>query len=134
MKRKLKTYLGRTIRDIERKIKGNEALEAVFKQPLWRSTRVMTQKLRVFTQGQKRGVTDTVKKMMKRYAAIEPVIDHIKNEHRMARNYLAHTTGDAINAILAAAGYNFRFLLNGLRSFLCLCRLALFPIRKAAQA
>jgi IS5 family transposase len=29
----------------------------------------------------------------------------------MGRNYLAHASGDAANAILAAAGYNFRRLL-----------------------
>jgi IS5 family transposase len=39
----------------------------------------------------------------------------------MRRNYLAHAQGDAINAILAAAGYNFRLLLNWLRLLLCLC-------------
>ena len=48
--------------------------------------------------------------MMKRRAAVEPVIGHLKAEHRMGRNYLAHRMGDAINAILAAVGYNFRLL------------------------
>jgi IS5 family transposase len=33
----------------------------------------------------------------------------------MGRSYLAHEQGDAINAILAAAGYNFRLLLTWLR-------------------
>ena len=46
MKRKLKTYLGRTIRDIERQIKGNEALQTLFKRPLWLASRVMAQKPR----------------------------------------------------------------------------------------
>ena len=32
----------------------------------------------------------------------------------MGRNYLAHPVGDAINAILAAAGYNFRLLIRWL--------------------
>ena len=32
----------------------------------------------------------------------------------MDRNYLAHQTGDAINAVLAAVGYNFRLLLEWL--------------------
>ena len=36
----------------------------------------------------------------------------------MNRNYLAHSSGDAINAFLAAAGYNFRLLLNRLRLLL----------------
>ena len=53
-----------------------------------------------------------------RRAAIEPVIGHTKNEHRMGRNYLAHSQGDATNAVLAATGYNFRLLLNWLRFLL----------------
>jgi hypothetical protein len=36
----------------------------------------------------------------------------------MGRNYLAHSTGDVINAVLAAAGYNFRRLLRWLRLLL----------------
>ena len=36
---------------------------------------------RVFTQGQKRGVSPAIKKPMQRRAAIEPVIGHVKNEH-----------------------------------------------------
>ena len=37
----------------------------------------------------------------------------------MGRNYLWHHHGDAINAILAAAGYNFRRLIRWLRLLLC---------------
>jgi IS5 family transposase len=77
-------------------------------------------KFRVFTAGQKRRVTPAIKREMRRRSAIEPVIGHIKSEHRMARNYLAHAQGDAINAILAAAGYNFSLLLNWLRTILLL--------------
>jgi transposase, IS5 family len=36
----------------------------------------------------------------------------------MDRDYLAHRPGDAINAVLAAAGYNFRRLLAWLRLLL----------------
>jgi IS5 family transposase len=42
------------------------------------------------------------------------VIGHLEGEHRTGRNYLAHSAGDAINAVLAAVGYNFRLLLNWL--------------------
>jgi hypothetical protein len=45
----------------------------------------------------------------------EPVIGHLKEHHRMGRNHLAHASGDAVNAVLAAAGYNFRRLLAWLR-------------------
>jgi IS5 family transposase len=39
----------------------------------------------------------------------------LKEHHRMWRNHLAHASGDAINAALAAAGYHFRRLLAWLR-------------------
>jgi transposase, IS5 family len=68
-------------------------------------------KFRVFISGQKRRVSKTIKRALRRRSAIEPVIGHMKAEHRMGRNHLAHAAGDAINAVLAAAGYNFRRLL-----------------------
>jgi len=49
---------------------------------------------------------------MKRRAAIEPGIGHLKREHRMDRNRLKGTEGDMVNAILSAAGMNFRKLLR----------------------
>ncbi len=75
-------------------------------------------KFRVFTAGQKRRVTPAIKREMRRRSAVEPVIGHLKSEHRMGRNYLAHTPDDAVNAILAAAGYNFSLLLRWLKEFL----------------
>ena len=81
----------------------------------------LSHRFRIYTAGQKRRMTPAIKREMRRRAAIEPVIGHLKNEHRMRRNYLAHAQGDAINAILAAAGYNFRLLLKWLRLLLCLC-------------
>jgi IS5 family transposase len=72
-------------------------------------------KLKVFTSGQKRGLTPSVKRDLRRRAAVEPVIGHLKAQRRMGRSYLAHRSGDANNAVLAAVGYNFRLLLNWLR-------------------
>lgn len=83
-------------------------------------------KFKVYTSGQKRRMTPAIKREMRRRAAVEPVIGHIKNEHRMSRNYLAGTQGDAINAILAAAGYNFSLLLTWLRLLLRLFLARLF--------
>ena len=231
--RKLKTYLGRTIRDISRKIARDKALKAVFAPVLSRAHRVLTQKRRqdkpkvysmhapevecigkgkahkpyefgvkvsvattvtsskggqfiihakalpgnpydghtletvipdieattgvkvertiadagyrghnappehkfkVYTQGQKRGVTAEIKAQFRRRAAVEPLIGHAKEEHRMGRNYLAGREGDAANALLAAAGYNFRRLLKWLEVLLrcILLRLASHqPLRMA---
>jgi transposase, IS5 family len=86
----------------------------------------LSHRFRIYTSGQKRRMTPAIKREMRRRAAIEPIIGHLKNEHRMRRNYLAHAQGDAINAILAAAGYNFRLLLKWLRLLLCLCLAIVF--------
>ena len=225
--RRLKTYLGRTVRDIERQCAGDEELEMIFKWPLYQAGTVMEQKqrqrgrkiyslhahevecigkgkahapyefgvkvsvattlkrskggqfalhamalpgnpydghtlatvipamertigneigriladagyrghnapdshrFRVFTAGQKRRVTPAIKRQMRRRSAVEPVIGHIKAEHRMGRNYLAGEDGDAVNAILAAAGYNFSLLLKWFRQLLWLLT-ALLGIR-----
>jgi len=75
-------------------------------------------KFKVFTAGQKRRVTPQIKREFRRRAAVEPVIGHLKAEHRMGCNHLAHRAGDAINAVLAAVGYNFRLLIRWLRLLL----------------
>ena len=77
--------------------------------------------------GQVRRVTRTIRHEMKRRAAVEPVIGHTKAEHRMGRNYLKGRDGDRINAVLAAAGYNFSLLLRWLARLLCALIRALFP-------
>jgi len=69
-------------------------------------------KFRVFLSGQKRGVTPQITRELRRRSAVEPVIGHLKAEHRMGRNYLWFRHGDANNAVLAAAGYNFRRLIR----------------------
>jgi hypothetical protein len=43
-----------------------------------------------------------------RRSAIEPIIGHMKNDFRMARNFLMHTLGDTINSLMAAAAFNFK--------------------------
>jgi IS5 family transposase len=76
------------------------------------------QRFRVWISGQVRRVTATIRREMKRRAAVEPVIGHVKAEHRMDRNYLKGRDGDRINAVLAAAGYNFGLLLRWLAALL----------------
>jgi hypothetical protein len=64
---------------------------------------------------------------LRRRSAVEPVIGHAKTGHRMGRNHLAGPAGDAANAVLSAAGYNFRRLLEWLRLLLCLFLAAFTP-------
>jgi IS5 family transposase len=62
-------------------------------------------------RGTKR-LTVTQRKRRKRRSAIEPKIGHAKSENRMNRCYLKGLIGDALNALLAAAGANLRKLLR----------------------
>jgi IS5 family transposase len=55
---------------------------------------------------------------MKRHAAIETGIGHLKREHRMDRNLLKGVKGDQIDAILSTAGMNFWKLLKRAADFL----------------
>jgi IS5 family transposase len=84
-------------------------------------------KFRVWITGQVRRVTRPIRREMKRRAAVEPVIGHLKAEHRLDRNYLKGRAGDRANAVLAAAGYNFALLLRWLRRLLHALLQAIFP-------
>jgi transposase, IS5 family len=71
---------------------------------------------RVFITRQRRdGLTPTIRRELRRRNAVEPVIGHLKSDGLLERNRLAGVAGDAINAVLAAAGHNLRLLLAWLR-------------------
>lgn len=53
-------------------------------------------------------------KLIKRRNAIEPVIGHLKADHRMDRCHLKGELGDRLHAVLCAAGYNIRWLLRAI--------------------
>jgi IS5 family transposase len=54
-----------------------------------------------------------------RRAAIEPITAHLKNDHRMLRNYLKCRIDDSVNLFMACAAFNFRKFIR-LLYFLCL--------------
>ena len=56
------------------------------------------------------------RKYFKARAGIEPVIGHVKHDHRMIRNYLSGTQGDTINTLLAAAGFNMMKMLRRIKA------------------
>jgi IS5 family transposase len=70
---------------------------------------------RVFLTRQRRGLTPTIKRELRRRSAIEPMIGHMKADGRLGRNHLLGAAGDAMNALLVAAGHNLRLILNWLR-------------------
>lgn len=66
----------------------------------------------VFLQGQRRGIDEPTKKLLKRRRRIEPVIGHLKLGHRLERNFLLGEDGDKINLLLSTAAFNLRKLLS----------------------
>jgi IS5 family transposase len=71
---------------------------------------------RVFISGRRR-LPPALKAELRRRAAIEPVIGHLKADHRMGRNHLKGRQGDRFNVKMAAVGYNLRRLLQWLQDF-----------------
>ena len=53
-----------------------------------------------------------LRKGFKRRAAIEPKIGHLKQDHRLSRNFYKGINGDNRNVMLAAAAMNFKRMIN----------------------
>ena len=66
----------------------------------------------IYISGQRRGMTRSLKRDLKRRAAIEPHIGHMKSDGKLGRSYLKGVEGDKINAVLCGVGHNLRLLLN----------------------
>jgi IS5 family transposase len=76
----------------------------------------------VHVDKRRRGRTSRAQwRWMKRRSAVEPSIGHLKSEHRLERNRLKGTAGNAINAILAAAAMNFQKLRRAFWRIFLLC-------------
>jgi transposase, IS5 family len=78
-----------------------------------------------------RGIASpTIKRELRRRNAIEPIIGHTKSDGLLERNHLAGATGDAINAILVAAGHNMRLLVARLNALLRALFMTWFPVAR----
>jgi len=65
------------------------------------------------------------RKKFRRRAAIEPIIGHVKSDHRMQRNYLKGFIGDEINLLLAASAFNLKKWMNHFLRIFFMLRIAL---------
>ena len=71
---------------------------------------------------------DKKRKMCRQRAAIEPLIGHLKSDHRLNRNYLKGFAGDQINLLMAACAWNLKKWVNGwLKAFFVLLIRSLRP-------
>lgn len=88
-------------------------------------------------RGKYKTLTAQERKLLKRRQAIEPIIGHLKVDHRMDRCHLKGEQGDRLHAVLCAAGYNIRWLLRMIarkgvpflrQLYLRLCQAAALPL------
>jgi IS5 family transposase len=68
----------------------------------------------VIHRGKFKSLTPKQQTWLKRRQAIEPLIGHTKADHRMDRCWLKGADGDALHAVLCAAGFNIRWLLRAI--------------------
>ncbi len=65
-------------------------------------------------RGKSKTLTVTQRAWLRRRQAVEPAIGHLKADHRMDRCWLKGSEGDALHAVLCAAGFNIRWLLRAI--------------------
>jgi IS5 family transposase len=68
----------------------------------------------IIHRGKFKSLTPKQRSWLKRRQAIEPRIGHTKADHRMDRCWLKGAEGDALHAVLCAAGFNIRWLLRAI--------------------
>lgn len=68
--------------------------------------------VRIIHRGKPKRLTAQERRQLKRRQAIEPIIGHLKTDHRMDRCHLKGEQGDRLHAVLCAAGYNIKWLLR----------------------
>ncbi|SIR70941.1 Transposase domain [Pseudacidovorax sp. RU35E] len=78
---------------------------------------VQIEGVRILRLGQKRGLTKTLKAMIKRRSVIEPAIGHMKVDGRLAPNPLKGALGDALHAVSCGAGHHLRLILAASRRY-----------------
>jgi IS5 family transposase len=68
----------------------------------------------IIHRGKFKSLTEQQRRWLKRRQAVEPAIGHLKHDNGMDRCWLQGATGDALHAVLCAAGYNIRWLLRAI--------------------
>lgn len=70
--------------------------------------------VQIIHRGKYKSLTRAQRRWLKRRQAVEPAIGHLKSDHRMDRCWLRGQQGDALHAVLCAAGYNLRWLMRAM--------------------
>ena len=110
-------YDGHTL---QRSLKQSEQLtkvkiEDAFADRGYRGKENHPEDTRIFISGAKR-LPISLKRLLRARSGIEPIIGHLKEDHRLDRNYLLGKTGDMVNAVLTGCAFNLRKIMRLLPS------------------
>ncbi len=61
---------------------------------------------------ERKGLSNTLQKLLRRRSRIEPIIGHLKGDNRLCRNYLLGQIGDQLNALLSGCAFNIRKIIR----------------------
>jgi IS5 family transposase len=70
--------------------------------------------VQIIHRGKLKSLDKQQQRWLRRRQAIEPAIGHTKSDNRMDRCWLGGSSGDALHAVLCAAGFNIRWLLRAI--------------------
>lgn len=110
-------YDGATLKESLQKaeIFSDGKIEQAFVDKGYRGKEHHPDNINVYISG-KKNLPNSIKKLLKGRSGIEPIIGHLKQEHRLEKNYLLGKIGDKINAILAGCGFNLKKILNCIKN------------------
>lgn len=100
-----RAHVDRGYRGHKQNLHTTDPVSGLRRRPPWR----------VFISGRK-ALKPRLAAELKRRSAVEPVIGHMKADHRMGKNHLKGTNGDRFNVKMAAIGFNFRRVLQWLEA------------------
>ena len=100
-------YDGATLKECLKKAEENaeNKIKYAFADKGYRGKSHHPEEVEVLISG-RRNLPARLKKLLKGRSGIEPIIGHLKQDHRLNRNYLLGKVGDKINAILSGCAFN----------------------------
>jgi len=110
-------YDGATLKECLNKAEENAdaKIESAFADKSYRGKEYHPTDINIFISGRKH-LPLRFKKLLKGRSGIEPVIGHMKNDHRLGRNYLLGKVGDKVNAVLSGCAFNLNKIMNMLKN------------------
>jgi IS5 family transposase len=106
-------YDGATLKECLNKAEENSKnkIEYAFADKGYKGNEHHPEDIKIFISG-KKNLPKPFKKLLKGRSGIEPIIGHLKEDHRLSRNYLLGKVGDKINAILSGCAFNLRKIMR----------------------